>query len=333
MLERRREPRSPFRKTRRALERIEVLGAEVDLVRPEEVMYHVEAAVGDGRPYLVANHNLHSLYLLRRDPTLAAFFEDADLIEVDSAPVIAFSRALGLHSRPFHRCTYLDWREHFWSVANRKAWRIFYLGGAPGVAESAAMQLSEAYPATQIGVAHGYFDASLGSAENAQILEAIRHFSPDVLFVGMGMPRQEQWIIDHRAQLPPCAVFSVGAAFDYEAGVQKPAPRWMGRAGLEWLFRLAHDPVRLWKRYCWEPWFMIRPALCDIAAAWRAKRLLRSPPRSSRASGLDVVGQSPPVEGRLNLGVDRREPTSTPKIEKDLVAQSPEPAFVDRQKS
>ena len=89
----------------------------------------------------------------------------------------------------------------------------------------------------------------------------------------MGMPRQEVWLLRNRHRLPPCVVFSVGAAFDYEAGVQIAAPRWIGRVGLEWLFRLAIDPRRLFYRYCVESWFLLGPAGRDIATALRAGRL------------------------------------------------------------
>lgn len=335
MLERRTSERRPFRKARRALERIDVLGAQVDLVRPEEVMHHVEAAVDAARPYLVANHNLHSLYLLRRTPQLAAFFEGADLIEVDSTPVITFTRALGLQSRPFHRCTYLDWRDHFWSVANRKAWRVYYLGGAPGVADAAAAQLNLSYPKADIRVRHGYFDAAPGSTENAEILADIAAFAPHILFVGMGMPRQEQWIVTNRADLPPCAVFSVGAAFDYEAGVQKAAPRWMGQAGFEWLYRLAHDPVRLWRRYCYEPWFMIGPALKDILRARAEGRLFRRPADQAlgRSERPRPVSEPAPVQRRLNLAEDGAQPTSSAELQKAVVAERPQSRFVDRQEA
>lgn len=335
MLERRRSERRPFRKARRALERIEVLGAKVDLVRPEEVMHHVEAAVDAGAPYVVANHNLHSLYLLRREPGLAAFFDDADLIEVDSTPVITFTRALGLQSRPFHRCTYLDWRDHFWSVADRKGWRIYYLGGAPGVAAEAAEALNLAYPKTKIRVRHGYFDATPGGAENAEVLADIAAFAPHILFVGMGMPRQERWIMQNRAALPPCAVFSVGAAFDYEAGVQKAAPRWIGRAGFEWFYRLVHDPVRLWHRYCVEPWFMIGPAMGDILRAVRDQRLLKSPPAAPSGGGRrdQPVSQSVPVQCGLDLAEYRAEPAPAAKLEKVFIAERPKSRLVDREKA
>jgi N-acetylglucosaminyldiphosphoundecaprenol N-acetyl-beta-D-mannosaminyltransferase len=295
-------------------------------------MHHVETAVDAAKPYLVANHNLHSLYLLRRNPELAAFFDAADLIEVDSTPVITFTRALGLQSRPFHRCTYLDWRDHFWSVANRKAWRVYYLGGAPGVAQAAADQLNLSYPEAQIRVRDGYFDTSPGSDENAEILADIAGFAPHILFVGMGMPRQEQWIVQNRAELPPCAVFSVGAAFDYEAGVQKAAPRWMGRAGFEWLYRLVHDPVRLWRRYCVEPWFMIRPALRDILRAHSQGRLLRRPGGHvlGRGGRPHPVSEPSPVQGRLNLAKDGAQPTSAPEFQKTVVGERPQSRFVDR---
>jgi N-acetylglucosaminyldiphosphoundecaprenol N-acetyl-beta-D-mannosaminyltransferase len=284
-LERRKAPRRPFRQNRRpGLERVRVLGADVDLVRPEEVMHHVTASVAGRRPFLVANHNLHSLYLTRRDRTLEHFFAAADVIELDSTPLIFFTKLLGLHSRQFHRCTYLDWRDHFWSLADRKQWRVYYLGGAPGVADKAKARLEVRYQGAIIKTRHGYFDAEPASDENEAILAEIAAFEPDVLFVGMGMPRQELWILQNLRRLPPCVTFSVGAAFDYEAGVQRAAPRWMGRAGLEWLFRLAVDPRRLFRRYCIEPWYLLGPALSDIVEAAVARRLLRRPPAQPRVA-------------------------------------------------
>jgi N-acetylglucosaminyldiphosphoundecaprenol N-acetyl-beta-D-mannosaminyltransferase len=269
-VDRRAAPRRTPRRERRATERIRVLGADVDLVRPEEVMIHVGRAIDEERQFVVANHNAHSLYLLRKQPDLARFFDRADLIEVDSRPIVAFTRALGSHARGFHRCTYLDWRDHFWSLADRNRWRVYYLGGAPGVAETAASRLRGRYPGAILETRDGYFDAA--GAEGDAVVQAIAAFAPHVLFVGMGMPRQELWIADNRDRLPACAIFSVGAAFDYEAGVQKAAPRWTGRVGLEWLFRLAADPRRLFSRYCVEPWRLLGPALSDIAHALKARR-------------------------------------------------------------
>lgn len=265
--DRRRRARRPHRQARRADERVTILGETMDLVRPEEVMLWMRRWIQDGRKAVIANHNLHSLALLRSTPELRRFYGRADLIEVDSRPLLAFARLLKLSARPMHRCTYLDWREHFWSLADREGWRIFYLGGAPGVAEAAAQAIGRKRPRARIWTRHGHFDATAGSADNAAILKEIAAFQPNVLMVGMGMPRQELWIADHLDALPDCVVLNVGAAFDYEAGVQKAAPRWMGRLGLEWLFRLVADPKRLFHRYVVEPWALAGPAIRDVRQA------------------------------------------------------------------
>ena len=131
------------------------------------------------------------------------------------------------------------------------------------MAEQAAEALRKRWPSVEIGVRHGYFELD-DPNEAAAVVETIRDWRPDVLFVGMGMPRQERWVARHRAALPPCVIFTVGAAFDYEAGVTPTPPRWSGRLGLEWLFRFAAEPSRLFSRYFIEPWSLIGPALADL---------------------------------------------------------------------
>ncbi len=281
--DRRTGTRVPFRKARRQRERVRLLGQTVDLVRPEEVLHHVETWVAEGRKAVVANHNLNSLALLQKHPELQGFFDRADLVEVDSTPLIHFAKLLGLQGRAFHRCTYLDWRDHFWSLVNRNGWRVMYVGGAPGVVERARDRLIHAHPKADIRVRDGYFDATPGSADSAAVVEQVRAFSPHILFVGMGMPRQELWILNTLEALPDCVIFSVGAAFDYEAGAQKAAPRWMGRFGLEWAFRLVNDPRRLARRYLIEPWSLSGLIASDLIGAARSRRARRQVASGARA--------------------------------------------------
>jgi N-acetylglucosaminyldiphosphoundecaprenol N-acetyl-beta-D-mannosaminyltransferase len=247
--------------------RLRLLGGEVDVVTPQDVLDFTARRIAERRPGVVANHNLHSLYLLRRAPEMARFYERADLIEADSTPLIAWGRLLGRPIGRQHRCTYLDWREAFWARAAAQRWRVFYLGGEPGVAERGAEAVRRRWPGLRIAVRHGRFD--MDGAENATVLDEIKAFAPDVLFVGMGMPRQEAWILANLDRLDPCVAFSVGAAFDYEAGAAATPPRWAGRLGVEWLFRLAAEPRRLAGRYLIEPWSLIGPAAADLAAALR----------------------------------------------------------------
>lgn len=274
--DRRQRVRAPFRKARRDRERVRLLGQTVDLVRPEEVLHHVETWVEARRKVVIANHNLNSLALLQKEPRLQRFYERADLVEVDSTPLIHFAKLLGLHGKAFHRCTYLDWRDHFWSLVDRKGWRVMYIGGEPQVVERARGRLASEYPGADIRARDGFFVATPGSRDNAVVVAEVKAFDPHILFVGMGMPRQELWILDNLDALPNCAIFSVGAAFDYEAGEQKAAPRWMGRMGLEWLFRLVHDPKRLARRYLIEPWSLSHLIVADLWTAFRTKRLGRA---------------------------------------------------------
>jgi len=265
--DRRRSSRRPHRLRRRSGERIRLLGQVMDKVRPEEVMHQLETWVEAGVKAVVANHNLHSLHLIRTEPRVAEFYARADLVQIDSTPLIAFGRLVGRGTRRKHRSTYLDWRDHFWSLADRKGWRVMFIGGAEGVADAAAERLGSRHGRVGLAVRSGYFDATPGSEDNRRLVAEVTEFAPQVLLVGMGMPRQEIWIADHLDALPNCVVLNVGAAFDYEAGVQKAAPRWMGKAGLEWLYRLAVDPQRLFHRYCVEPWHLIGPIMDDLKAA------------------------------------------------------------------
>lgn len=261
-----------FRTARRTTERIHILGGDIDLVRPEEVMHHIGRFIAAGKKAIIANHNSHSLYLLKKRPELASFFAKADLVEMDSTPVIFFARLLGMPSRTFHRCSYVDFRPLFWTMVGAKQYRVFYIGGAPGVVEIASERLMAKYPGAVIGGRDGYFDATPDSAGNAEALAQIAAFKPDILFVGMGMPRQELWIEANLEALPNCVIMPVGAAFDYEADVQVAPPPWMSDAGLVWAFRLAQEPRRMFTRYCLEPWALLPLAFKDIRAAIARRR-------------------------------------------------------------
>jgi N-acetylglucosaminyldiphosphoundecaprenol N-acetyl-beta-D-mannosaminyltransferase len=275
-------PADRFRAARRPEARIELLGGFMDLVKPVEVFHYAEGRIRAGEKCVIANHNLHSLYLLSRNARLADFFRLADLVQIDSAPLILWARLMGKPSRAFHRSTYLDWRDQFWAWTERNDFRVFFVGGRPGVAERAKARLKEQWPNVEIGVHHGYFDLNAGSSGSRAVIRQVRNFAPHILLVGLGMPAQESWILDHADKLPPCAMFTVGAAFDYEAGVQIACPRWLGRIGAEWLFRLATNP-RLARRYLIEPWCLLTPAIRDLARRMQEARA-SAPAARSRAA-------------------------------------------------
>lgn len=248
-----------------------MLGGAVDLVKSAEVFHFVTGKIKAREKAIIANHNLHSLYLIQKNDEIREFFNRADLIEVDSMPLIFWARLNGRPSRRFHRATYLDWRDEFWDKVVEQGWRVFFLGSEPGVAEIARARILTQWPEVQLATHHGYFDMEADSAENAVIVDRINAFAADIVLVGMGMPRQEIWILRNLAKLTACVSFTVGGAFDYEAGVQKPAPRWLGQFGVEWAYRLLIDPRRKFHRYCVEPFYLLAPAIRDVATSLMRK--------------------------------------------------------------
>ena len=127
-----------------------------------------------------------------------------------------------------------------------RGWRVFLLGGRPGVAELAGRRLCHRIPGLRLaGTHHGYFD----EADSAAIAAQIRASRASVVMVALGQPRQEQWLEHHLAATGAGVGLAVGGFFDFAAGTVRRAPAWMNRAGLEWTFRLAQEPRRLAGRY------------------------------------------------------------------------------------
>jgi N-acetylglucosaminyldiphosphoundecaprenol N-acetyl-beta-D-mannosaminyltransferase len=161
-----------------------------------------------------------------------------------------------LTGKRLHKMTGADWIGEFCVLAEQQGWRVYILGGRPGVAQAAAHNLRLTFPAVQIVGAHdGYFSES----EAETVLAEIVRLAPDVLFVGLGVPLQEAWIDQWKSRLPVKVCWAVGALFDYVAGVEPRAPVWMRKIDLEWLWRMMVDPVGKWKRYLLgNPLFMWR---------------------------------------------------------------------------
>ena len=227
--------------------RVRLLGVEVDPLTVVELTDVVRDAVARGGRHVVAHQNVHSVYLFHRDGKMRAFYARAHCIHVDGMALVFLGRLLGQPLGREHRVTYVDWVGPLMSMASQLGHRVFYLGSAPGVAERGAARLRLEHPGLQIGTHHGYFDAS-GTEGSASILSTIRTFRPHILLVGMGMPRQEHWVLDHLDDIEARVILTAGACMDYVAGAVATPPRWMGRWGLEWLYRLATDPRRLWRR-------------------------------------------------------------------------------------
>jgi N-acetylglucosaminyldiphosphoundecaprenol N-acetyl-beta-D-mannosaminyltransferase len=242
------------------------LGIRVHLKTMGELQALVAATIDARKSAVIANHNLHSLYLLHRQPQVRDFYSRAEWTHVDGMPIIYLARLFGYPAVPDQRVTYADWFPFLMRSAAAHGWRVFYLGSAPGIAERGADLLRSKHPELRIRTRDGYFDTDYGSTDNEAILQAIAAYRPHLLLVGMGMPRQELWIHANRKRIAANVILPAGAAMDYVAGAVRTPPRWAGRMGLEWAFRLAVEPRRLWRRYLVEPWFLTGILLKEFTA-------------------------------------------------------------------
>ncbi|HLH35634.1 MAG TPA: WecB/TagA/CpsF family glycosyltransferase [Alloacidobacterium sp.] len=249
-----------------ATDRMTILGVQVEALSMSQLNAIIADAIDHDRHIIIANHNLHSIYLFHHDPKMRLFYASADRIHIDGMGVIGLGRLLGMPLSRDHRVTFVDWMGPLAKAAAENSWRIFYLGGRPGVSERGAAVLQDSYPGLQIETAHGFFDPDPVSAEAQAVIAKIDAWRPHLLITGMGMPRQEHWIVDHVGKLSANVILNGGAALDYFAGAISTPPRWAGRCGLEWFFRLIAEPRRLWSRYLVEPWFITYKLLLEIAS-------------------------------------------------------------------
>jgi len=133
--------------------------------------------------------------------------------------------------------------------SKEKGYRHFFYGGAEGVADELAASLTERYPGLQVAGTYSPPFRPLTEDEDQQVVDLINRSGADIVWVGLGTPKQDFWVADHVGRLEAPVLLAVGAAFDFHSGRKRQAPRWMQRAGLEWLFRLLTEPRRLWYRY------------------------------------------------------------------------------------
>jgi len=175
---------------------------------------------------------------------------------VDGMPIIWLLRLFGFRIDRSRRTTWLDWFEDALDRAAVEGKRVYILGHTPEALRAGLQRAREQWPSLAIDGADGYFDAENPNACRAATAAA-NAFAPDIVFVGMGMPRQEIFASRYRSDLNAPVVGLGGAAFAYFAGDQASPPRWLGDAGFEWLYRLGADPRRLAGRYLVEPFALV----------------------------------------------------------------------------
>jgi len=236
------------------------LGIRVQPLTTSDLLGVIESAIdSNAENCIIGNHNLHSLYLFHRDAKMRQFYASNRYTHVDGMSLIFLARMLHIPLNRSHRNACLDWFEEFFQIAEKNSWRIYFLGGRPEVAAGIPARLHRDYPNLQIKTHHGY-DAF---SPKTSVYAEIEAFAPHIVLVGMGMPLQERWILEAQNRVHAKLFYSCGAIMDYFMGAQKTPPRWLGKLGLEWLYRLVHDPARLFFRYVIEPLTLMPLFFCE----------------------------------------------------------------------
>ncbi len=241
----------------------DILGLRVSAIDVEQALATIDGWIERRAPHYVCVSNVHSVMESWDDPSLRRIHNEAGLVTPDGMPLVWISRRRGFdHVR---RVYGPDLMLALCAHSVPRGYRHFFYGSAEGVPERLAERLRARFPGLHVAGAYAPPFRPLTPEEDARVVAQINRARPDVVWVGLGMPRQERWMHAHVGRLEAPVLIGVGAAFDFHAGLKRQAPRWMQRAGLEWLFRLLTEPRRLWRRYLSHNprfvWLMLMQAL------------------------------------------------------------------------
>ncbi|MCL4275873.1 MAG: WecB/TagA/CpsF family glycosyltransferase [Anaerolineales bacterium] len=205
--------------------------------------------------------NVHMLMEVHDSPEFAKIVNNADLVVPDGMPLVWMMRLKG--QRDQQRVYGPTLMLHVLAMAARENIPVGFYGGAPQVLDALVERMKERYNGLNVVYAYSPPFRELNRQEKEEIVKNIDRSGVRILFVGLGCPKQEIWMAEHRGKVH-AVMLGVGAAFDFHSGLKLQAPSWMQRLGLEWLFRLLTEPRRLWKRYLYHNSRFIFLAIADL---------------------------------------------------------------------
>lgn len=227
--------------------RANVLGVGVSPVSMAQALETIDRWIAHRDPHYVCVSGVHGVMESQRDPHLKDIHNGAGLVTPDGMPLVWLSRLQGFAQ--VERVYGPDLMLALCRRSTARGHRHFLYGGAEGVAEQLARRLRDRFPGLDIAGWYTPPFRPLTGEEDAAVARRIADSGADLVWVGLSTPKQERWMHDHVGRVGAPVLIGVGAAFDFHAGLKRQAPRWMQRSGLEWSYRLASEPRRLWKRY------------------------------------------------------------------------------------
>lgn len=228
--------------------RIDICNIIIDNISMEESIQRVAEFILSKNYSYIVTPNIDHIVRLQKDAYFKKIYDGASLVLADGVPILWAARFLSAPLK--EKISGSDLFPKLCEASAKNGWKVFFLGGGEGAAENAADVLKTQYPLLQVV---GTYCPPLGfdddENKNRIIINMIKDVKADILFVGLGSPKQEKWIYKYKDQYQVPVSIGVGVSFEFVAGVVKRAPKWMQKIGLEWFWRLIMEPKRLWKRY------------------------------------------------------------------------------------
>jgi len=231
------------------VKQITLFDIRIDNVTLEEACNRILTFVENGEMHkYVVTPNVDHIIKIQKDKEFHQIYKNASLVLADGMPLVWAAKLL---KKPLkEKVSGSDLFPALCEKAAHRNMRMFFLGGQEGVAQKAAEVLKNKFPEINIvGIYSPSFGFEKDEVENRKIINMINDTKPDILFVGLGAPKQEKWIYHHLNEINVPVSLGIGASFDFVAGTKKRAPVWMQKAGLEWFWRFCLEPRRLFKRY------------------------------------------------------------------------------------
>ena len=253
--------------------RSHILGWPIDMFDRASLLEFLDGRISSGRKTVLANLNLHALYCLEQSGTMRRLLRHpSTFVHIDGMPIVWALKLKGRAVNRSNRLTYVDWAPDALKLAARRNWKVAFVGSTPETCAVGVRHFQREFPNLEAKAWDGYFDLADGSSGSKlhRLKQEVNAFGPDLLFVGMGMPRQEQFLDLHGPDIQYKVAICAGAFLEYFAGEQSRPPRWLGPLGLEWFYRLLLNPRRYGHRYLVEPL-----ALLMLVVGDRTRRHLR----------------------------------------------------------
>ncbi len=228
------------------IQRVNILGVGISAINMQIALACIEDWISQRRSRYVCVTPVHSVMECQNDSDLRRIFNASGLTTPDGMPLVWLCHLQGYRnvSRVYGPDLMLALCEQ-----SQARYSHFFYGGTPEVLDRLIANLQRRFPELQISGVYSPPFRDLTPQEDAEIINKINKSRPDIVWVGLGAPKQERWMAAHVGKINAPVMIGVGAAFDFHAGLKKQAPPWIQRSGLEWLFRLLSEPRRLWKRY------------------------------------------------------------------------------------